>query len=343
MKTIDFSIVKESISMVAFFEGVMNAVPSPVSTGSTRRYGLCPACGFHESSHRVSVIPKGFNCFSCNAKGDVIDAAQMYWGVSKSQAAQMLMDGSSPAIMSYLHTDRQAPIAPDERDDSALAELVKSMLAAPNPDDGLVHQYLRSRGISDRVIYEGIARNMIVALPGVPAHAGNWLNKYIGLDVLKRSKILKEGRKTPAVIYKPLCFIGDNGASIEFRIAGAKTNDKDIKSIRYGAGSPWTWKGTKGTKGVMVTEGVIDLLSAVELGTQRTVVALPGCQSWRLEWFDQYKGQQILLALDADGPGQLAAAQMKTDLQNAGHEVHIYQVPNGHKDLNDHLVAKTIN
>ena len=336
MKHIDFAAVKDAISIVAFFENFMQAKLVMVS-GGARRYGLCPQCGYREQSHRVSVVTKGFNCFGCNAKGDVIDAAEMFWGVDKLEAATRLMESMLSPTLAYLNTEyRDAPHIPDERDDTALSDLVQKMLTGSKPDDAIVMGYLKSRGISERTYLEGVARGLIVAMPGVPAYAGNWLNKYVGTDTLKRTKVLKEGRKTPAVIYKPLCFIGDNKASVEFRVAAPITKEGDIKSIRYGAGCPWTWKGTKG---VMVTEGVIDMLSAVELGTQRTVVAIPGCQSWRLDWFDQYKGQQILLALDADGPGLAAAEQMQADMRAVGHDVHVYTLPSGCKDLNEQLVA----
>jgi hypothetical protein len=221
------------------------------------------------------------------------------------------------------------------RDESSYQELVKRFMAAPKSDDKGVFNYLNGRGITDETINEGIARGLIVVMPDNPSHVANWLNKYIGEELLLKTKILKEGKKTPGVIYKPLCFIGDNKASIEFRIAGPKQGEFDIKSIRYGSGSPWTWVGKKG---VMVTEGVIDLLSAVELGTERTVVAIPGCQSYKVEWFDQYKGEQILLALDSDGPGVDAALRMKSDLEDCGHTVHIYHLPEGCKDLNDRLM-----
>jgi DNA primase len=335
MKNYDFSAVKQAISIIDFFELIIQAKPSDVASNGGRRYGDCPACGFHPNSHRVSVIEKGFNCFGCNAKGDVITAAELYWGVSKPEAAQKLVETFGGVDVPRPHPKPvyQAPV----RDDSAFLEFVQKLKSAPMPEDGGVFNYLKSRGISMQTITEGVKRGLIVVMPDTPAHAGNWLKKYIGDDLLRKTKILKEGKQTPGVIYKPLCFIGDNQAAVEFRIAGPKRTDNDIKSIRYGSGSPWTWQGTKG---VMVTEGVIDLLSAVELGSQRTIVAIPGCNSWKIEWFEKYKGEQILLALDADGPGVDAAKQMKSLLEDFGHDVHIYELPDGHKDLNERLVAE---
>lgn len=334
-KTYDFSVVKQSISIVEFFENVIGAEPVDIAgSGSSRRYGVCPACGLHKHSHRVSVIEKGFNCFSCNAKGDVITAASLFWGIGKAQAAAMLMEGGYTSI--YSEGFKPAIPAQKPRDEAAYKELVKSFLEAPKTDERGVYNYLNGRGITDQTIEEGVKRGLIVALPQNPSHASNWLNKYVGQELMLKTKILKEDKRTPGIIYKPLCFIGDNKASIEFRIAGPKQSEHDIKSIRYGLSSPWTWSGKSG---VMVTEGVIDLLSAVELGTERTIVAIPGCQSYKVQWFDQYKGQQILLALDSDGPGIDAAHKMKSDLEGCGHTVYIYTLPDGCKDLNDRLMA----
>lgn len=333
MKTFNFAQVKETMSIIDFFEVVMQAKPHGTSSNGVSRYGHCPSCGNHDNSHRVSVISKGFNCFGCSAKGDLIVAAELYWGVSKPRAAQMLMEYSSSTERAYRVPE---PFVPAVRDSSAYKELVEKLTKSTKSENEYVINYLISRGISLSTIQEGMKRNLILALPSNPSHLSNWLKKYIGDELMFKTKILKEDRKSPGVIYKPLCFVGDNKESVEFRIARPVKNETEIKSIRYGSASPWTWKGENG---VMVTEGVIDMLSAVELGTKRTVIALPGCQSYQIDWFKKYKGEQILLALDSDGPGIEASSKLQSELEAAGHSVHVYQLPKGCKDLNEQLLA----
>jgi DNA primase len=89
----------------------------------------------------------------------------------------------------------------------------------------------------------------------------------------------------------------------------------------------------------MVTEGAIDMISAVALGSERTIIALPGCENFETSWFEQFRGQHILLALDADGPGQMASARLKDELMDAGFDrISSYIPPHGCKDLNEQLV-----
>lgn len=326
-----FRELKERISIFSFFNEIIGVEPNGNYSG-VLRYSFCPSCGLKAGSNKVSVIEKGFHCFSCGAKGDIINAASMYWGVNVSKAAQML-NGDAVSLPPAV----RKPFLPTEakRDESSYLELVSKFISAPRVSDVGARNYLLARGISHRTIDSAIDRGLLVFLPSNPTHASNWLDKHIGSELLMRTNLLKPGNKSSAVIYKPICFISDNKAAIEFRIASEKRSESDIKSIRYGSGAPWTWVGKKG---VMVTEGVIDLLSAVELGTERTILAIPGCQSYKVEWFEKYKGEQILLALDSDGPGVDASLRMKADLEGCGHTVHIYRLPDGCKDLNDRLM-----
>lgn len=330
MKSVDFSSVKHAISPVDFFQNVMREEPTLV--GASVRYNTCPSCGKSEkaSSIRVSVSKMGWNCFSCGEKGDVIHAAELYWGVSTVEAAIRLMDGRRDFIPAKVTASIRV-----ERDDSAITQVIEAFKNAPKHENNLVIGYLTQRGITEERFLEAQERGLVITLPNSPSEAARWLTKHIGRELLEKAGMWKKDSRAPAIAYRPLAFIAESGCSIEFRLIGP-VKDGDIKVIRYGSVSPWVWHGEKN---VMVTEGAIDLISAVALGSKRTIIGLPGCENYDLSWFDQYKGQHILLALDSDGPGQMASARLNERLVDAGFKVSTHQLPVGCKDLNDQLMA----
>ncbi len=330
MKSVDFSSVKHAISPVDFFQNVMREEPTLV--GASIRYNTCPSCGKSENagSIRVSVSKMGWNCFSCGEKGDVIRAAELYWGVSTVEAAIQLMNGRKDFIPAKVSVSART-----ERDDSAINQVIQAFKIAPKHENNLVIGYLAQRGINEELFLNAQERGLIFTLPDSPSEAARWLTKHIGRDLLEKAGMWKKDSRAPAIAYRPLAFIAESGSSIEFRLIGP-VKDGDIKVIRYGSVSPWIWHGEKN---VMVTEGAIDLMSAIALGSKRTIVGLPGCENYDLSWFDQYKGQHILLALDSDGPGQMASARLNERLVDAGFTVSTHQLPNNCKDLNDQLMA----
>jgi DNA primase len=90
----------------------------------------------------------------------------------------------------------------------------------------------------------------------------------------------------------------------------------------------------------MITEGCIDLLSAVQMGTKRSIIGLPGCVNWQPEWFHKLKGRNVLVALDNDERGQSATAKLVPVLQAVGADVGVYGLPAGIGDLNEQLQAQ---
>lgn len=90
----------------------------------------------------------------------------------------------------------------------------------------------------------------------------------------------------------------------------------------------------------MVFEGGVDLLSAVVLGTRRTVIGLPGARNWSEAdaWITSLSGKHVLLATDDDEAGNSGAHDLQAVLKGlALATTRRYQHRAGCKDLNDQL------
>lgn len=335
MSAVDFKRVKESYTLASFFENEMGAVGKSVMDGE--RYSVCPHCGASsDHSVKVSVRNEKWHCFACLKRGDVIEAAAAFHGISLSEAADQL---SKEMV---LNPNRSRPVQPKQvvqsKNLDAIQEVIRKLLAAQNlVSDDAAFKYLESRGIPVELTQGAIARQIILTLPGDPTLALRHLMDVCGKELLVSSGIWKKDSKTPAIIYRPLAFVSDDQKGIEFRLIG-ESAVAIAKAIRYGEPSPCKWAGNEH---VMITEGFIDMLSAVALGSERTIFAIPGAQNWQQgdPWLSELENKQVMLALDADDAGVAGIKLFHDHLPTLGCKVKTYQIPEGLKDLNDQLRA----
>lgn len=326
----DFRSVRDSYSLAYFFESDMGATGKKVS-GATR-YSVCPDCGASSDlSVKVSVRNSKWHCFACDKKGDVIDAAASFFGISLNQAANQLSNNEIPEASKRQVTSCVEPVF----DFEAVGAVIDKLLAMQCAPDDKVIAYLLSRGISKGVCDQAISNKLVVTLPSDPTECLRFLLDQVGKVLLQESGIWKKDSKTPAIIYRPLCFISSDRNGIEFRLIG-ESSVAIAKAIRYGSPSPCVWPGNEHA---MITEGFIDMLSAVELGSERTIYAIPGASNWKEkdEWLHDLKDRHVLLCLDSDDAGNAGASKLYSCLTSISAKPKRYLLPDGVKDLNDQL------
>lgn len=332
--SVDFKTVRDSYALSLFFEGDMGAKGKVVS-GSTR-YSACPNrdCGSSSDlSIKVSVRNGKWHCFACEDKGDVIDAASKFYGVSPAQAAMQLVNAPEPVKQTRVAVTPERPVV---RDQGAINEVIERLLKAQKSPDASCLEYLATRGIKKDVAVAAVLKKMMITLPGDPNVALRFLLDVVGRELLEKSGVWKEGSKAPAIVYRPLGFVSNDKQGIEFRLIKASSVAM-AKSIRYGLPSHWCWEGNEK---VMIVEGFIDMLSALVMGTGRTIIGLPGAKNWGEsdEWLQALKGKQdLLLALDSDVSGYRGAKDLETVLNPMGVTTRRHKHPEGCKDLNDQL------
>lgn len=334
-RPVDFSDVRSKITIQFFMESILGATPK--SGNGYTRYNVCPNCG-PSSDLSVKVHIKDgddrWKCFACMKRGDVIEAAAYNWRMSLTDAAIELAGADAEIIEQArpaLPKKKKAP----ERNYALIAEMVKVMNKHFCQVSDPVLAYLKGRGIPDHVCYEACDRGLMGTLHPNPEKAKGELLDLFGKDKLVESGFWKEGSKSPAMCFRPLLFFSKDLDAVEVRVAG-KSRPEDVKSIRYGVVKPWVWLGDPNR--ILMTEGCIDMLTAVTRGTKRSIIALPGANNWQPDWFSKFPGRDVMDALDDDDTGQYASANIKKHLEELGiSKWSKYALKENCKDLNEEL------
>jgi len=328
--SLDFKVVRETCALTGFFENLMGAKGRRVS-GSVR-YSACPSCGpSSDVSVKCSVRNDRWHCFACMKKGDVVDAAAAFFGLPVAEAASQLLGHGEMALAKR---SELPPQPPPVRDQASINEVISLLLKAQSQLDRACTDYLGKRGIAESFVRDAVSRQMVVTLPSDPSLALRYLLDNVGQELLVKSGIWKTGSKAPAICYRPLAFVNADKRGVEFRLIG-ESHLAMAKTIRYGEPGPWIWQGSDHT---LVVEGAIDLLSAVVMGTKRTVIGLPGARNWSGQdsWLSALDGRHVLLALDNDEAGQTGSDDLQQVLKGRA-VVRRHQHLAGCKDLNDQL------
>lgn len=330
---VDFKYVRENVHLDWFFEHMLGAKAKP--SAGTIRYHVCPNPDCPASSiHSVKVSTKngGWLCYSCGNNGDVVTAAAFYWGLDERLAGLELMRADVDMLKHYIPPKAEEAI---QRDDAALKLVFQRVAeAAPHPSKEALAYFAR-RGISERVIRGACERGILITIPEDPFKAKSFLTEVAGQDLMVKAGLWKADKKAPACAFRPLWFRSQSHCAAEFRIM-RDPKDGEKKAMRYGAKSPWIWEG-ESFEQFMIVEGPIDMLSAVEMGSKRTIFSLPGCENWEPDWFQMMAGKNVLEALDPDKPGYTAAEKLKPILQALGVNYGKFSPPNRVGDLNEQL------
>lgn len=333
---VDFNYVRNHVPLNWFFEHMLDAKPKPMS--GAIRYGVCPneptcqAASVH--SVKVCVKDDSWKCFSCGEHGDVVEAAAFYWGKTHREAGLELMRADIDMLKHYMPPKPETAI---QRDDSALALVLQKVAeAAPYPSKPAL-EYLGGRGISERVAREACERGILITIPNDPFQAKAFLTEVAGQELMERAGLWKPDKKAPACAFRPLWFRSQSHCAAEFRLM-RDPKEGEKKAMRYGGKSPWIWEGQTPDE-FMIVEGPIDMLSAVEMGSKRTIFALPGCENWEANWFQMMAEKNVLMALDPDKPGYAALEKLMPVLAAFEAKTGIFNPPNRVGDLNDQLKA----
>lgn len=301
----------------------------------------CPCCS-PGGNDAMSIFPKDgvwrWNCFRCKRGGTVVDFAAAVWGIPEKQAAMRL---ANEGEIEEAFLPPPAPSIPAL--DESLKDALVSLLKNGHTSVRECVEYLASRGISERVVVEAVRRGLLRFLPADPYQANKMLNERLGVAALRQSGLLRLDARWPGIAFRPMMFFFPGCSAAEFRLA-RPPKEGEPKAIRYGHVKwPWWWKEGNKVSTIYIVEGVIDLLSMVELGLKEgeAVIGIPGTTSWREEWLTAVRkahpDAKFVVALDADEAGQ-EAARVLTEVLEAMDAQVIERIPGGH-DWNEHLLA----
>lgn len=333
MKLMEFSELRNTYPLPGFFEDYLGAKKTVVSGGI--RYSVCPACGpSSEESVKVSVRVDKWRCFSCDKKGDIVDAAALFWGRSLLDAALELAGHPLSALPPPKVAGVCQPTV--KRNQDAVNEMITLLLNSKKTVSNGVLDYLASRFIGKSIVDKAASRNLLLGLPTDPDQCLRFLLDVVGRDLLIAAGVWKKDSRAPGIIYRPLIFISEDHRGAEFRRINPALQ-MSAKAIRYGEPSPFFWCGSENT---MVVEGAIDLLSAIALGSERSIIGLAGASNWHVEdkWVQRLgKKGHVLIALDADQVGNDQAKKLADYLLSHQCVSRRHTLPDDIKDLNEML------
>lgn len=313
-----------------------------------RRF-YCPECqAGGGKTPDFSVTERGFVCFKCGIKGDVIRLVEVAGKMTPAEAMEYLAKRTGlswPKKREGLGQGREkkAPCRPaaavkkpDEGTKAPAADhstLYADFLASVcKPIEGTAGaDYLAKRGISAATASRLGVRYCDDLAP---------LWKMADRDVIKAAGLSSlyafQKAALPFVVFpylkdgKPV-FMKSRNLLTKTEADGRGTP----RFLNTGAKVPCLWNGdaVKGADRVLICEGEIDALTAIEAGY--CGVGLPGWSHWKDAWTGDFEGKEAILVMDADEAGEKGARDVAGRFVRAGLPCPRQLRLEDGKDLND--------
>jgi len=316
---------------------------------------FCPVCQpAGGKTPDLDVFDEGFKCYKCGKTGDVIDLAVMAGGMTKAEAIAFIeqMTGirrpagrgksrtnssARPKIVGPMRSyavefqdksrkqAKTAAAAPSDLYDAFLKTVCRSIYATPGAE------YLASRGIEAAVADRQGVRFC-------PDLAGLW-------TLADRAKIKAAGLaslyvfQTAALPFLVFPYIrSGRPVFIKTRCLLTKedADQRQVPRFLNTAGRVpclWNHDAIAGADRVLITEGEIDALTAIQAG--QVGVGLPGWSHWKDEWIRDFRGKDVILVMDADDAGQKGTLDIARRFIRAGYPPPRQLILDKGKDLNE--------
>lgn len=304
------------------------------SSGDKLYGNHCPHCGegpANGNAVSLFVDENGlwrWNCFCCGKGGTSIDFIAQANNLTDMAAAKLLVEGSSFSVIRTGQANSSVARAKKAAVAKAATECLARIAAQANREDDAIFAHFASRGIRADVVERAVARDIIRFLPSSPKICVEWLREYVGEDLLKQANLWGETARWPAIAFRPIVSFFPGGAAAEFRIARERQTPDEPKAIRYGPMKwPWWWKArTSSVRKIMVVEGVMDMLSAAQMGVEdwAHIMAIPGLGTWSADLFrraaEKYECTVGIVGIDKGEGGDKSAPLMQKEISDLGFE-----------------------
>ena len=309
--------------------------------------GLCP---FHEDHNPSLIVTPSTNlwhCPPCGMGGSPIDWVMKRSGVSFRHAVELLNEGGHPSLAAgpvKRSTVRAlaAPVSLDADDQALLNQAIgyyhETLKRSPE-----ALAYLKSRGIDspdaiDKFRLGYANRTLGLRLPNSQRVTGSRIRER-----LQRIGILRDTGHEHFNGSLVIPILDEAGNVTE--VYGRKIRDDLHKTIPRHLYLPgehvgvWNLDAVRSAKELILCEALIDALTFWCAG-YRNVTSSYGTEGFTgeiLAAFKRYSTERVLLAYDADDPGERAAAKVAEQLMAAGIECYRIGFPKG-MDANEYAL-----
>ena len=309
--------IKQKVDMVELVSEYV-----PLKRAGRNFKGLCPFHGEKTPSFMVNPELQIYKCFGCGEGGDAYSFLQKMEGMDFGEALRALADRVGVKLTSYRPSEGE-----ETRDRlmkiNELAGRAYHFLLTQHKAGKEALQYLKKRGITD----EAIEVFKLGYVPGEWEFLGKFLvrKKKHTIDDLRRAGLVVEGRGYDRVrdrIMFPLTnargqvvgFAGrvlpSDGPSASSGQASKYINSPETEIYHKSEllyGFDVTRGEIKKAGWVVVVEGELDMIASWQAGV-KNVVAIKGSAltERQVEWLMRVS-ERVIMALDADLAGNIAA------------------------------------
>lgn len=312
--------------------------------GRGKRF-FCPACQPNGGkSPDLDVFDKGFRCYKCGVKGDVIDLVVLVGQMTRADAIRWLenrsgMDRTHPTS-GRKPIGRPAPPMAVKKPSvktappTLIALYVEFLRAACQPIRGTVGaSYLSNRGI-DPEVADRCGVRFCSDLSAIWTLADRAVIKAAGLSSL----YVFQKAGLPVLVFPYLRAGQPVFLKVRCLLSKAEADRLEIpRFLNSGGVVPCLWNHDiiKNSGRVLICEGEIDALSAIVAG--HAAVGLPGWSHWKDAWIEDFDEKDVVLVMDADAAGDQGVRSIAKSFVSAGRPVPRQLILPSGLDLNDYL------
>lgn len=293
---------------------VMESYGVTLKTSGKSKVGRCV---FHEDDKpSLSVTGQLWQCFGCQAAGDVLSFLQLHEKVDFAGAVALLKrwNGQPDAEEREKRTLRAEAL---ER----MAHLYhQAFWESPEAQD-----YLKARGLDDRDVWQAFRIGYCdgsVAQKFAGGPAGELLQE-LGLVNADEKEHFRGCLVVPQT-HPDRGVVGFYGR----RLAGDSGRHVYLPGPRQGV---LNWLCLRTSSRVYVTEGVLDALSLWQAGIREVIClhGLSGVSNDLKELLKRHRTQEVVLCLDGDKAGAEASSRLQEAFSNLGLAVMTHKLPDG--------------
>lgn len=313
----DIDALKAGVELVE----VMKTSGLPLEKRGQNWFARCPFHGDKEASLSVNPEAQLWNCFGCQAGGDVLSFLQKYDDLDFPQAVDRLKTLAGTEVCRS-EPREQTEELPGRLGRSELLERVTELYVESFRESEPPQRYLTERGLGEREVWEafrvGFADGSLLdTLP----EDGEVREALTQLGVLTaRGRELFSGCVVFPLTHPDRGVVGLYGRKISDR---AKVRHLYLPGPKQGV---LNWQALKTSEEIYLAESVLDALSLWVAGV-REVSCLYGTQSLPRdldELLGRFGTRGVTFVLDGDRPGQAATERLGAEL--AGRGIRCYTV-----------------
>ena len=304
---------------------------------------LCPVHDDTDPSFHIDPERQRYKCFGCGISGDVIDFVSLIEHCSKKQATELLeknihhrgTEGTEERIEGIKIETTKHTKETKGKDKSSVVQVFKQLITFYQGNlskSSEAQEYLKKRGLFDPEMVQhfqigfcsGGARKLLPDDPDL-------------LQGLKEMGLLNDrGNET---FYTCITFPVFDAQGVPVGLYGRSIHRKQHLYLKGAHKGLFNFQALKVYKEIILTESIIDALSAWKLGA-RNVIPLYGTQGLtpvHLEMLREHCPEEIILFLDSDDAGRKATEEISGRLKELNVRISAATLPEGNKDINEFL------